>query len=301
MDQGNLSFFKLLFIASIILLLAACTTMQSISSTSEPQEPKIGFPAKISLVSLAKEFGTIDETFKVENNECVVIDKEKPENSASLFNKLTDKLIKEGAVNRADLDEQQIKEAFNLVKSGEFKNDLNDTRDSLIKNIRVFYQCLRTKIKETVTNPQSSFDLIRHSPEYLQINPSNNAQCEQGIKALLTHQNYDSLGTCAPGAVGKIIDKLKTDKTTSAIIETAHIFTNKNNRSSRLAIIAYARMHGIKLTEDDLDKLDQFLDTTNESDLSPLIKVGIDKLAEKYGGKDIQAFIRKKDQECSLN
>lgn len=60
-------------------------------------------------------------------------------------------------------------------------------------------------------------------------------------------------------------------------------------------------MHGIKLTEDDLDKLDQFLDTTNESDLSPLIKVGIDKLAEKYGGKDIQAFIRKKDQECSLN
>lgn len=50
--------------------------MQSISSTSEPQEPKIGFPAKISLVSLAKEFGTIDETFKVENNECVVIDKE---------------------------------------------------------------------------------------------------------------------------------------------------------------------------------------------------------------------------------
>lgn len=182
MDQGNLSFFNQLFIASIILLLAACTTMQSISSTSEPQEPKIGFPAKISLVSLAKEFGTIDETFKVENNECVVIDKEKPENSASLFNKLTDKLIKEGAVNRADLDEQQIKEAFNLVKSGEFKNDLNDTRDSLIKNIRVFQQSLRTKIKETVTNPQSSFDLIRHSQNICRSIPVIMRNANKGLK-----------------------------------------------------------------------------------------------------------------------
>lgn len=301
MDQGNLSFSKPLLIASIFVLLTGCASIHTPSSLGKLENPSIGFPAKISLISLAKGLGSFDENFSVENNECTVIDKEKPENSEGLFNKLTDKLVKEGAVNRAGLDEQQIKEAFNLVKSGEFKNDLNDTRDSLIKNIRIFQQSVRVKIKEAVTNPQSSFDLIRHSPEYLQINPSNDAQCEQGIKALLTHQNYDNLGTCAPGTVGKIIDKLKTDKTTSSLIETAHIFTNKNNRSSRLAIIAYARMHGIKLTEDDLDKLDQFLDTTNESDLSPLIKVGIDKLAEKYGSKDIQAFIQKKDQECSHN
>lgn len=301
MDQGHLLFSRSLFIASFFMLLTACTSMQPTSSSSELENPKIGFPAKISLISFAKGFGSFDENFSVENNECIVIDKEKPENSKDSFNKLTDKLIKEGAVNRAGLDEQQIKEAFNLVKSGEFKNDLNYTRDSLVRNIFVFQKNLKTKIKETITDPQSSFDLIRHSPEYLQINPDNNAQCEQEIKALLTHKNYDSLGACAPGAIGNIIDKIKTDKTTSVVIETAHIFTNKNNRSSRLAIIAYARMHGIKLTEDDLDKLDHFLDTSAESELSSLIKVGIDKLSEKYGKKDIQAFIQKKDKECSLN
>ena len=301
MNQGSLSLFKLSLITSSFMLLAACNSMQSSPSSSVLENSAIGFPAQISLISFAKGFGSFDENFSVEDNECIVIDKEKPENSEGLFNKLTDKLIKEGAVNRVGLDEQQVKEAFNLVKSGEFKNDLNYTRDSLIKNISMFRQGVRTKIKETVTHPQSSFDLIRNSPEYLQINPSNNALCEQGIKALLTNQDYGQLGSCAPGTVGRIVDKLKSDKMTSPVIETTHIFTNKNNRSSRLAIIAYAKMHGINLTEDDLDKLDQFLDTSKESDLSPLIKVGIDKMAEKYGGKDVQAFIKKKDKECSIN
>lgn len=301
MDEGSLSLFKLLLTASSFVLLTACAQMQSTPSSSTLENSEVGFPAKISLISYAKGLGSFDENFKVESDNCVVIDKKKPENSEGLFNKLTDKLIKEGAVNRAGIDQQQIKEAFNLVKSGEFKNDLDYTRDSLIKNIGMFRQGVRAKIKETVTHPQSSFDLIRNSPEYLQINPSNSAQCEQAIKALLTNQDHDQLGSCAPGTVGKIVDKIKSDKITSPIIETAHIFTNKNNRSSRLAIIAYAKMHGINLTEDDLDKLDQFLDTSKESDLSPLIKVGIDKLAEKYGGKDVQAFIKKKDKECSMN
>ena len=292
---------KYVYLYSAILLTTACNSIPSSLPLNDSKNSEVGFPAKISLISYAQGLGSFDENFKVENDDCVVIDKKKPENSEGLFNKLTDKLIKEGAVNRAGIDQQQIKEAFNLVKSGEFKNDLDYTRDSLIKNIGMFRQGVRAKIKETVTHPQSSFDLIRNSPEYLQINPSNDAQCEQGIKALLTNQDYDQLGSCAPGTVGKIVDKLKSDKITSPIIETAHIFTNKNNRSSRLAIIAYAKMHGINLTEDDLDKLDQFLDTSKESDLSPLIKVGIDKLAEKYGGKDVQAFIKKKDKECSMN
>lgn len=295
------SLLKYVYLYSVILLTTACNSIPSSLPLSDSKTSEVGFPAKISLISYAKGLGSFDENFKVESDDCVVIDKNKPENSEGLFNKLTDKLIKEGAVNRAGIDQQQIKEAFNLVKSGEFKNDLDYTRDSLIKNISMFRQGVRAKIKETVTHPQSSFDLIRNSPEYLQINPGNSAQCEQGIKALLTDQNYDQLGSCAPGAVGKIVDKLKSDKITSPIIETAHIFTNKNNRSSRLAIIAYAKMYGINLTEDDLDKLDQFLDTSKESDLSPLIKVGIDKLAEKYGGKDVQAFIKKKDKECSIN
>lgn len=274
--------------------------MPSSLVSSEQKDEEVGFPAKISLISIAKGFGSFDKTAP-DINECVVIDKREPEKSEKIFNTLVDKLIKEDVVKKTGLDREQIKEAFNLVKSGEFKNDLDYTRDSLIKNIGIIQHSLRAKIRETVTNPQSSFELIRNSPEYLQINPNNSTQCEQGIKVLLTNQNYDNLGSCAPGAVGKIVDKLKTDKTTSALIETARIFTNKNNRSSRLAIIAYAKMYGINLTEDDLDKLDGFLNTSKESDLSPLIKVGIDKLAERYGVKDIQSFIKKKDNNCSLS
>ncbi|MBV6447988.1 hypothetical protein [Nitrosomonas sp.] len=299
----NQLFHNIFFVFFIIALLTSCAQMPSSLVSSEQKDEEVGFPAKILLISIAKGLGSFDKTAP-DNNECVVIDKREPEKSEKKFNDFVKELenaVKKDAVKKTGFDTEQIKEAFNLVKSGEFKNDLDYTRDSLRKNIGIIQHSITAKIRETVTNPQSSFELIRNSPEYLQINPNNNIQCEQGIKVLLTNQNYDNLGSCAPGAVGKIVDKLKTDKTTSALIETARIFTNKNNRSSRLAIIAYAKMYGINLTEDDLDKLDEFLNISKESDLSPLIKVGIDKLAERYGVKDIQSFIKKKDNNCSLS
>ncbi len=303
MYPNNL-FHNIFFAFCMTAFLTSCAQLSSIdtaSSIAKERHKEVSFPAKISLISLAKGFGSFDKKSKPEDNECLVIDKEKPEKSEEKFNKLVDKLIEEGAVKKTELDKEQIKEAFNLVKSGQFKSDVEHTFASLLINVRNLQSSFLTEIMERSRDPASSFDTIRNSPQYLQINPKNSVQCEEGIKKIFVEQNYDSVGACAPGAIGKIFDKLKRDETTSIVIETTRIFTNKNNRSSRLAIIAYAKMYGINITEENLDELNRFLDTSKESDFSPLIKIGIDKLSERYGGKDIQSFIKKKDSECNLS
>lgn len=82
------------------------------------------------------------------------------------------------------------------------------------------------------------------------------------------------------------------------------IFTHKENRSARLAIIAYAKLHGINITEYYLEKLDKFLDSSQNPDLSPLISAGIEKLYEKYKVYDAKSVIEKirtRDQACSIS
>ena len=68
----------------------------------------------------------------------------------------------------------------------------------------------------------------------------------------------------------------------------------------RLAIIAYARMNGINITEENLNDLETALSKDNP-DFYPLLVGLMDTMKKEYGYNDLTEAIdkiKRRDQEC---
>lgn len=75
--------------------------------------------------------------------------------------------------------------------------------------------------------------------------------------------------------------------------ETAKIFIKPDNRTFRLAILAYARMNGVNITEQNLDDLYNYLVTGREAEFDKLVEGGLGTLKDQYGATDIEKAAQK--------
>ena len=67
------------------------------------------------------------------------------------------------------------------------------------------------------------------------------------------------------------------------IAETIRALIGPDNRTLRLAIIIYARTHGVDIDEQDLDALHDAIDPA-DPDLAPLLERGLERLTTHYQG-----------------
>jgi hypothetical protein len=94
-------------------------------------------------------------------------------------------------------------------------------------------------------------------------------------RRILTNTLRVLLGRAAPGA----------------LVGTLRTLIAPENRTFRLAIVVYARLHGVDIDVEDLDALYRALDPA-DPDLGRLLDRGLDRVREKYTrAEDVVAFL----------
>jgi hypothetical protein len=76
------------------------------------------------------------------------------------------------------------------------------------------------------------------------------------------------------------------------IAETIRALIGPENRTVRLAVLIYARTHGVDIDEADLDAVHEAIDPDNP-DLAPLLHRGLDRLEAQYQAAGALAILRR--------
>lgn len=202
-------------------------------------------------------------------------------NSSDKWNSLVDEIEKQDIINRSlPLNAEQRAEALELVTSGKAKTDIK----SSLANIAEFLYGLKSsgaqKIVADLTNTNHTKALIDAIAQDIRLRTKEGL----GRKHLLDN----TAKVINSGAIGSIVS------------DTVKIFINQDNKTMRFAIIAYARMNGINITEKNLDDLAIALDKDNP-DFYPLLAGAMDTMKKEYGIQDLTDKvneIKHRDQEC---
>jgi len=67
----------------------------------------------------------------------------------------------------------------------------------------------------------------------------------------------------------------------------------ERNRVFRLAILAYARMNGVNIEEENLTDLCDYLETGTQADFTKLVENGLEVMKDQYGVTDIKKAAKK--------
>lgn len=180
--------------------------------------------------------------------------------------RLTDEAIK----RQTGLNREQIREAARLLASGQFEADLKN-----VVGIAVFtLPALERSLWQTRDVLRADLSSLRDR--------TGSGSLRQCAASLL------ETGRCGSdrAMIAALVDKLyqappvKVQRNTlSALLD---------NRSFRLALIAYAHANGVNLEEGDLDFAQQQIGR-EEVDLAALVNEGKGRLAEKYRLQEAKA------------
>ncbi len=262
---------------------------------------KDNFPASIALASLGtgKEKENAVNTSATEDT--CPLEKGNEKESKVKFSQLVSSLEQIGVIDKLPIDtkDKEINEAFELVKSGQFKQDIR----SSLKKIYSINKDPAYILADIEKTPNLVVALESAILKDLQIRLPNANCATNAITGLVKNKNAVSK-ECLPSTFDNTIDALYEVNTVAKIAASARVVTDPNNRSSRVAIIIYARSQGINISEDDLNTLHRFLDTNKEDHkLEDIVNAGIKKFGDKYHLKDIQAVVEKIDagnKNCSI-
>lgn len=79
----------------------------------------------------------------------------------------------------------------------------------------------------------------------------------------------------------------------TAARNTGKTFLDPKNRTFRLAILAYARMNGINITEDNINDVYNLLDNPSSENLEELARGGLETIKDEYGLSDLNKALEK--------
>lgn len=177
-------------------------------------------------------------------------------------------LARTGADRSLPLDENQRKQAWELLVTGRAKQDTRQSLFALLENLRKINP---DTLKKTVTNGTNPFSLIDAL-----------AKDAKSLQAIQKGQ--------PPVVLRNTLHTLQSEPLGEIVSDSAKIFTSQDNPTMRLAIIAYARMNGVNLTEENLNDLNKALDP-NQPDLYPFLAGALNTLKQEYGVNDSQRAI----------
>jgi hypothetical protein len=197
-----------------------------------------------------------------------------PSVSSTEWNSFLGGMEEETFKDISGLDENQRKEAWQLLISGRAENDI------------------RKSIKSTFLK------IFEINPTFLQKTVSALPGDTVGIIGALT-KDFSALSKISGWITGKdkpslfrnTLKAVESEPLGKVVSDSVKIFIHKDNPTMRLAIIAYARMNGINITEKNLDDLNDTLG--DNPDLYPLLAGAVDTMKEEYGSNDAKNGLQK--------
>lgn len=270
---------KLLSVIFIFILLtnSSCSTVQQPNTDEtrlETPASETGVLGRIAITSLysSKNQGKITKLsdYISGNINCISANNSSiPPNGWDGF---VDNLKNQGLIDKATdgvapLNEQNRIEAWQLIASGGAENDIRRTITSLISTMTINDS---TRLREQL---------------------GNIADARRGL-GLMGSLFNDLSSIENQNNLNHTLKFIENEPLAEVVSETARIFIQKDNRSTRLAIIAYAHMNGINISEENLDDLNSALDKNNAS-VDPLLKGAIETLKKEYGFNDTQQVLDK--------
>jgi hypothetical protein len=233
---------------------AASSDSKSTKSQVPGTKQSLSFPTQVALSSLAPSIAKMNdaetnrEKIKLGEQECVFDGNRSEKDNQLSFDRFVDRIASE----QTGFDSKQRKEAFEIIKTGKFQQDIQGTV---------------TAISEAgVGIPNAIWSTIINLPGYLK-SPK---------------------------------DLFWKNPLASNVREVARVLTAPDNRSVRLAIIAYANMQGLKIKESDLDLLHKELGKSNGPALNALANQAVNRFTDSIPAKDLVSKFKTFDDSCHI-
>jgi len=175
----------------------------------------------------------------------------------------------------------EAQEVVTLLTTGELFEDLGT---GLAAALRLGNEVPGALIEDALALPELPSDLAAAIRRDLHDDPSRsprevlvNLRGGRIDQEVLTNTLRVLLASAAPQAVGNTVRTLIAPE----------------NRTVRLAVMVYARLHGVDIDEEDLDAVHRAIDPANP-DLSPLFAQGLTRVRDKFGrAEDALALLRR--------
>jgi hypothetical protein len=173
----------------------------------------------------------------------------------------------------------EAREILQLLRSGAVTSDVASSLQMVLRLIPELPRGLFADVLALPDLPSDLVDAIRNDVK------DTSAMGPDGLMSLLTRLRDGQVDRIR---LQRTLRVLLNRATTKSVVETLRSLIAPENRTVRLTILIYARMHGVDLKESDLDALYRALDTENP-DLGVLLAQGFDRLLGQY--KDAQKVI----------
>jgi hypothetical protein len=236
---------------------------------------------QISLAALLKKGDKDPKNAFTEPSPCIFKDSPDSSNLSGKWNALVDEMQKQDIINRSlPLNAEQRAEALELLTSGKAEIDIKDSLANIAEVLYGLKSGGAQKIVTTLSSTDHAEALFTAMKKDIQL------RMETGLGR--KHIMVNTAEVVNSGAIGSIVS------------DTVNIFIKKDNRTMRLAIIAYARMNGINITEQNLNDLGTAL-SQDSPDFYPLLASLMDTMKKEYGFQDLVdtvSEIKRRDQEC---
>jgi hypothetical protein len=175
----------------------------------------------------------------------------------------------------------EAREVLELLTTRELFEDLGT---GLAAAVRLGRRAPGALVEDALALPELPADLVAAIRRDLHDDPSRSARdvlvsLREGRldRRILTHTLRVLLASAAP----------------AVLVETIRTLIAPDNRTFRLAIVVYARLHGVNIDVEDLDAVYRAIDPA-DPDLSRLFARGLVRVREKYGrAEDALAVLRR--------
>ncbi len=165
-------------------------------------------------------------------------------------------------------------QVLDLLRSGEFFDDAAGTTSAVLQLTR---QLPRALVRDIPRTPSRLDEL----GEALVRDGADAVGHVSEIAADLLDGQLDR----PPSSLTNTLRWLYGNAAAAAVAETVRRIIGRDNETARLAILLYARAHGIPLTPEGLDALHDGPLDTRDPDLGPALAAGVQALTAQRGGE----------------
>jgi hypothetical protein len=168
---------------------------------------------------------------------------------------------------------EEAAQVLELLRSGEFFSDAAGTTSAVIQLTR---ELPRALVRDVPRTPGRLDEL-------------GEALVRDGIDAFghisqVASDLLDGHLDRPPSPLTNTLRWLYGNAAATAVAETVRKIIGRDNETARLAILIYARAHGIPLTPEGLDALRDGPLDSQDPDLGPALAAGVEALSAQYGG-----------------
>jgi hypothetical protein len=169
---------------------------------------------------------------------------------------------------------EEAAKVLELLRSGEFFSDAAGTTSAVLQLTRQLPRALLRDIPRTPSRLDELGEaLVRDGADAF------------GHISEIAADLLDGQLDRPPSQLTNTLRWLYGNAAAAAVAETVRRIIGRDNETARLAILLYARAHGIPLTPEGLDALHDGPLDTRDPDLGPALAAGVQVLAAQRGGE----------------